>query len=81
MTEKEKELLNILKREIDSDDFIGIAYEVIDKIKETENPFKYVEPSYYVKPKFVDFSGFSQIFSSYNRAIGDEQSLYLVLIS
>ena len=38
-------------------------------------------PSYYVKPKFVDFSGFSQIFSSYNRAIGDEQSLYLVLIS
>ena len=44
MTEKEKELLNILKREIDSDDFIGIAYEVIDKIKETENPFKYVEP-------------------------------------
>jgi len=43
MTEKEKELLNILKREIDSDDFIGIAYEVIDKIKETENPFKYVE--------------------------------------
>jgi len=44
MTEKERELLNILKREIDSDDFIGIAYEVIDKIKETENPFKYVEP-------------------------------------
>jgi len=44
MTEEEKELLNILKREIDSDDFIGIAYEVIDKIKETENPFKYVEP-------------------------------------
>ena len=39
------------------------------------------DPSYYVKPKFVDFSGFSQIFSSYNRAIGDEQSLYLVLIS
>jgi len=44
MTEKEKELINILKREIDSDDFIGIAYEVIDKIKETENPFKFVEP-------------------------------------
>jgi len=44
MTKRDKELLNILKKEIGSDDFIGIAYEVIDKIKETENPFEYVEP-------------------------------------
>jgi len=46
MTKRDKELLNILKKEIGSDDFIGIAYEVIDKIKETENPFEYVEPFY-----------------------------------
>ncbi len=46
MTDKEKKLLEDLRKEIEanSDDFVYVAEEIVDQLKEMEEPFRFVEP-------------------------------------
>jgi len=44
MTNKEAALIETLRKAINTDDFISMAYDVVDNIKKSKNPFDFVEP-------------------------------------
>lgn len=44
MTNKDEKVIETLRKAVFEDDFIDIAYDAVDRIKESENPFDFVEP-------------------------------------
>ncbi|WP_394522830.1 hypothetical protein [Lacrimispora sp. JR3] len=44
MNNNEQEFIETLRKAVSEDDFINIAYDVVDSIKESETPYNFVEP-------------------------------------
>ncbi|MEO3946407.1 hypothetical protein [Gorillibacterium sp. CAU 1737] len=44
MMKKEREVIETLKEAVGEDHFIRVAYDVVDRIKESKTPFYFVEP-------------------------------------
>jgi hypothetical protein len=46
--------MEYLKKAVSNDNFIEVAYDLVDRIKESENPFHFVEPILQLMEEFPD---------------------------
>lgn len=54
MINNEQEFIETLRKAVSEDDFINIAYDVVDSIKESETPFYFVEPILQLMEEFPE---------------------------